>query len=184
MFELRIPESSYWDEEKEEFVSVPGTVLLLEHSLRSISKWESITHKPFLGTKEHTIQDSVLYIKCMTTNKKVDDSVYGQISVNDVYRVNDYIDDPMTATTITDPSELMKHGVGHGRTITSELIYYWMVAHRIPAEYQNWHLNRLLMLIRICNIESQPPKKQNPRELAMMYDKLNKERLAKLKTRG
>lgn len=184
MLELLIPESSYWDEEKEEFVSIPRTLLLLEHSLRSISKWEAITHRPFLDNKEHSVQDSVLYIKCMTTNKQVDPSVYGRISVDDIMKVNEYIDDPMSATQITDISEVTKKGVGRGRTITSELIYYWMTVHNIPAEYQNWHMNRLLMLIKICNLESQPPQKRNPKELAAMYDKLNRERKAKWRTRG
>lgn len=184
MLELRVEGSSFWDEEKEEFVSVPETLLLLEHSLRSISKWESITHKPFLGDQEHSLKDSILYIKCMTTNKKVDEAVYGRLTIADIQKVNDYIDDPMTATQITDLAEVTKHGVGHGRIVTSELIYYWMVAHRIPAEYQNWHLNRLLMLIKICNLENQPPKKRNPRELAIMYEKLNAERKAKWKTKG
>lgn len=184
MLELRVEGSSFWDEEKEEFVSVPETLLLLEHSLRSISKWESITHKPFLGDQEHSLKDSILYIKCMTTNKKVDEAVYGRLTITDVQKVNDYIDDSMTATQITDLAEVTKHGVGHGRIVTSELIYYWMVAHRIPAEYQNWHLNRLLMLIKICNLENQPPKKYNSRELAQMYSKLNAQRKAKLHTRG
>lgn len=185
MLELRVEGSSFWDEEKEEFVTVPETLLLLEHSLRSISKWESITHKPFLGMETHSIQDSILYIKCMTTNKKpVDEAVYRRLSVDDILKVNNYIDDPMSATQITDISEVTKQGVGRGRTVTSELIYYWMVAHRIPAEYQNWHLNRLLMLIKICNLETQPPKKHTPRELASMYDKLNRERQKKWHTKG
>lgn len=186
MLELPIFGGEYWDEDRERFVRTKSFTLQLEHSLVSLSKWETITQKPFLGDKTHSYDDTILYIKCMTVNhKSVDEAIYGLLTANQIEQIQAYIDNPMTATWFNDNQDGLSHpAVNRGEVITSELIYYWMVANQIPAEYQKWHLNRLLTLLRICNLKNAPPKKMSQRDRIAMYAKLNEERCRKLNTRG
>ena len=48
MLQITIPEQELWDEEKEEFLYIKSYTLCLEHSLLSVSKWESKWKKPFI----------------------------------------------------------------------------------------------------------------------------------------
>lgn len=180
MLQLAIPPSNYWNEELEEFVTTKGAVLQLEHSLISLSKWESKWKKPFLVAKPHTEEETIDYIRCMTLTQNVDPLVYYALRNEHIDQVSAYIDDPMTATTIQD----RKPGRNRPEVVTSELIYYWMVAHQIPFECQKWHLNRLLILIRVCNIKNAPPEKMGRRETLAHNRQLNASRLAARGTRG
>lgn len=186
MLELTIRGAEYWDEDLEKFVYARTTTLQLEHSLVSLSKWESITHKPFLSEKEHSYEETLLYVKCMTVNyKNVSDDVYGLLTTNQIKQIQDYIDDSMTATWFNEKQSGLTHpSVNKGETVTSELIYYWMVANQVPSDYQKWHLNRLLTLLRICNVKNAPPQKMSKRNTIAMYAKLNEERCKRLNTRG
>lgn len=178
MLKITIKGPEFYDEEKQEFTYGKDTTLTLEHSLVSISKWEAKYHKPFMKEKEKmTSEETIEYIKFMTLTQNVDPEVYNRINNNVIKQIADYIKDPMTATWF---SNTKKRG-GTKRIITSELLYYQMVAYNIPFECQKWHLNRLLTLIRVCEEESQPKKKKSQREALMEQAAINKARRAKKK---
>lgn len=168
-----------WDEVKEEFVEATTQTLQLEHSLISLSKWESKWCKPFLSKEKKTTEEVVDYIKFMTLNS-VDPTIYDHLSSENFAKIDEYINAPMTATTFSENNQ----SKGGREIITSELIYYWMVALNIPFECQKWHLNRLLTLVRVCNIKNQPPKKRSKRETASSYAALNAARRKQMNTKG
>lgn len=187
MLEIIIESREVFNETKQEFITYPRTVLQLEHSLISISKWESKWHKPFLQSSDNLNQDEILdYIKCMTISPgKVDDNIYLLLSQKNVDDIINYIKNPMTATWFSEN----KKGPRSREIITSELIYYWMVALQIPFECQKWHLNRLLTLIRVCNAKNEEANPNNKNKLsksALMSRNaaLNAQRKAKLHTKG
>lgn len=158
MFKLVIPGQELYNEITNEFSEVKDTVLQLEHSLVSLSRWESITHKPFLVDHPPKSDDDMrLYIQCMTVTQNVDPKVYECITRKEIDMVLKYIDDPMTATWFKDDKA---KGVGNktGEIITSEYLYYLMIELGIPSEYQKWHLNRLMTLIRILSVKSKGNK--------------------------
>ena len=178
MLLINIPQTELYDEVKNEFTFVKKQTLVLEHSLLSLSKWESKWHKPFLSKKEKTDEETLDYIRCMIVNN-VDENVMACISSDMIEQVNTYIQDSMTATTV--PQDKSK---SNRETVTAELIYYWMVALRIPFECQKWHLNRLLTLIDVCSIKSQPPKKLSQRALLSRNASLNAARRRALHSKG
>lgn len=181
MLTIKIPDMEYFDEESQEFVSIKGRILELEHSLISISKWEAKWHKPFLSTDERTVEQTIDYIKCMTINSKgIDDTVYNGLSMENIKAINDYINDSMSATWFNDQNNKKPSR----EVVTSELIYYWMVAYQIPSEYEKWHLNRLMNLIRICNIKNQPDKKMSKSAIMRQNRALNEARKKKFNTSG
>lgn len=169
-----------WDEQKEEFVEAKTQVLQLEHSLVSLSKWESKWCKPFLTDNNKTEEELLDYIKFMTLTQNVDPEVYSHLSRENYQQINDYINAPMTATTFSEN----RQGKRNREVITSELIYYWMVALNIPFECQKWHLNRLITLVRVCNIKNEPPKKRSKRETASNYAALNAARRKQFNSKG
>lgn len=181
MLRITVPGLEYWDEQKEEFVAKKEQTLQLEHSLVSLSKWEAKWCKPFLSKKSEMSNEEMFdYIKCMTVTPNVDPEVYSRLTPKNISEINEYINSPMTATTFFEDKRTKKNK----ETITSELIYYWMIAHNIPSEYQKWHLNRLLTLIRVCNIKNSPPKKKSRKEIMSEYAALNAARRAQLNTKG
>ena len=168
-----------WDEQTQEFIPPPVKVLQLEHSLVSLSKWESKYCKPFLST-DKTDEETLDYIKMMTITQNVDPKVYNHLTQNNIEEIRKYIHAPMTATTF--PKE--RRSRRNNEVITNEVIYHWMVALNIPFECQKWHINRLLTLIRVCEIKSQPPKKMSKRETMSNYRALNEARKKQLNTKG
>lgn len=180
MLKIAVSATELWDEKREEFLSVKPQVLTMEHSLVSISKWEAKWCKPFLSDKPKDDTEVRDYIRCMTTTQNVDPMVFYALSNRDIARINEYIAAPMTATWFSED----KTGMARKQQITSELIYYWMIALRIPFECQKWHLNRLLTLIRVCNIKNQPPKKRSKREILSRNAALNAARRQQLNSRG
>lgn len=185
MLKLVIPESEYFDEEKQEFITIKPTVLQLEHSLVSLSKWESKWHKPFLSDKNLTFEETVDYIRCMTITQNVDSNVYYGLTDSNIKEVMSYIEDPMTATTFTeDAFKGSESKMRKKEIVTSELIYYWMIALNIPMECQKWHLSRLITLVRVCEIKNQPPKKMSKSEIMSRNRALNTARKARLGSRG
>ncbi len=180
MLTITIPAREVYNDETEEFLSVKETTLQLEHSLISISKWESKWHVPFLNTPEMTPEQMFDYIRCMTIKDNIDPSVYQCLTAGNIQQIQEYINDPMTATTINE-----RNPKSHSREIiTSEVLYYQMIALTIPFECQKWHLNRLIMLIRVCAIKNQPPKKMGKHELASRNRALNAARRQQLHTKG
>lgn len=180
MISITIPATEAFDEIKGEFIYSKEQTLQLEHSLISISKWESKWCKPFISNDEKSPEEVIDYVKCMTLNPTVDDSVYRCLTKTNMKEINDYIDASMTATTFFEE----KNGKRNREIITSELIYYWMIALNIPFECQKWHLNRLLTLIRVCNIKNQPPKKMSKKEIMSRNASLNAARKQKFNTKG
>lgn len=169
-----------WDERNETFVSFPAQTLQLEHSLVSLSKWESKWHKAFLSKKERSLEETIDYIKCMTITPHVDPSVYYRLSSDNIREIDEYIENPMTATVIREN----KNGQINNDVITSELIYYWMIALNIPFECQKWHLNRLITLIRVCNLKNAPAKKMSTGEIMRRNAALNAARRQQLNSKG
>lgn len=181
MLVLKIPTSEEWDETNQCFVYGDAFTLQLEHSLISISKWEGKWKKPFLSKNSMTSEQTVDYIKCMTITQNVPEDVYSRLTSENYAQISEYIESPMTATWF---SQVEEKGKLNSEQITAELIYYWMIALQIPFECQKWHLNRLLTLIRVCNIKNQPPKKMSQRELLERNRALNAKRRAEMKSRG
>lgn len=169
-----------WDEANEEFVIYKPQTLQLEHSLVSLSKWESKWCKAFLSDKDKTYEETIDYIRCMTVTPHADPTVYTRLTKENVEAINNYISAPMTATYISEE----KNGRKSRETVTAELIYYWMIALNIPFECQKWHLNRLLMLIRVCNVKNSPPKKMGRNALMRRNSALNAARRNKLHSKG
>lgn len=168
-----------FNEKTGEFFNTKEQTLQLEHSLVSLSKWESKWNKAFLSKEQKTTEQILDYIRCMTITQNVNPDVYNALTNENIETINNYINSPMTATVFYD-----KNSKKSNETVTSELIYYWMIALNVPMECQRWHLNRLLTLIRVCNIKNTPPKKMNKRELMSRNAALNAARRSKLNTRG
>lgn len=180
MLQIVIPASEGWDEKRQEFVNIKEQRLQLEHSLISLSKWESKWQKPFLSSNDKTSEEIIDYIRCMTLNQHVDPDIYYGLTEENMRKINEYIESPMTATTFNNFS----NNQGGHEIFTSEVIYYWMIAQGIPFECQKWHLNRLLTLIRVCNVKNSPPKKMSRAELSRHYAHLNAQRKKKMQTKG
>lgn len=180
MLPITIPERELWDEKKQEFIYIKEQTLQLEHSLVSLSKWESKWHKPFFSKQSKTFEETIDYIRFMTITQNVSPEVYYGLSPQNVVDINAYIENPMTATTF--PNK--ERNTINKEQITAELIYYWMIALDIPFECRKWHLNQLLTLIRVCNVKNQPPKKTSKREIASQYAALNAARRKQLNTKG
>lgn len=180
MLQIIIPSTELWDEVKSEFINTKEQVLQLEHSLVSVVKWEAKWCKVFLSKKEKTYEETIDYIKCMTITQNVNPDVYKCLTKENLEQINNYISAPMTATWFSDE----KTRSSNREQVTSELIYYWMIAFNIPFECQKWHLNRLLTLIRVCNIKNKDPKKMSKRDIMSRNAALNAARRKQLNTRG
>ena len=179
MLKIEFPESEFWDEINGEFVVQKKTVIQLEHSLVSVSKWESKWHKPFLSKGKKTPEETIDYIRCMTITQNVDPSVYVRINNKILEQVEEYISNPMSATWFSKSKERPNREV-----ITAEIIYYWMIALNIPFECQKWHLNKLLTLIQVCNIKNSPNKKMSKKEILRNNAAINAARRKALNTKG
>lgn len=180
MLSINIAKTKLWDEINEEFILIDEQTIELEHSLVSLSKWESKWHKPFLNKEEKTTEETLDYIKCMTVTPNVKPEVYICLTNEHMQAINEYIQNPMTATTFSNDKNSKKSR----EIITSELIYFWMISMQIPVEFENWHLNRLITLIRVCEIKNNPPKKMSGKEIRSRNAALNAARRQQLGTKG
>ena len=184
MLSLLVPPTEVFDETQQRFVQVTNRcyTLSLEHSLVSLSKWEMKWKKPFLGEKQLDKDALLDYIRCMTLTQNVPENVYKAIGMHPelLTRITKYIEDPMTATTITEHEKKAKNR----EIVTSEIIYYMMIELNIPVEFQKWHLNRLLTLIRVINLKQRGSKKMSPSAVRAQNKELNALRRARLKSRG
>lgn len=179
MLKLKILSTESYDEIKEEFIYSKEQVLQLEHSLVSLSKWESKWNTPFLAKTEKTEKEIIDYIKCMTITQNVDDKVYKGLTKTNIEEVEKYIRSEMTATTFSKDNKTVNREI-----ITSEIIYYWMISLNIPVEFQKWHLSRLLTLINVCNIKNSPSKNMSKKEMMSRNSEINNARRKKLNTKG
>lgn len=180
MLQITIPAAEQWDEQKQEFVYTKEQTLRLEHSLVSLSKWESRWNKAFLSKKKKTYEETLDYIKCMTITQNVKPEVYNFLGNENLQKIQTYIDAPMTATYFSNDG----NGSPSREVVTSELIYYWMIALNIPFECQKWHLNRLLTLIKVCNIKNTPPKKMSRQQIMSRNAALNAARRKQFNSKG
>ena len=179
---ITIPEQEFFNSATNEFYTIKSTTLNIEHSLVSISKWESKWHVAFLDDKvEKTNEMLIDYIKCMTITQNVDPLIYEHLPADVISEINDYISDPMTATIFSD---LNRSNGNRGEFVTSELVYYWMIAQNIPLECEKWHFNRLMTLIRICSEKNTPSKKMNKRDILNRNRALNEARKKASGSRG
>lgn len=182
MLTIILPATESYDEVLEQFVYSEEVVLELEHSLVSLSKWESKFRKPFLGKEKKTDEEVIFYIEAMTVSSNFSKEVYNRLTIKDVEEINAYISSTESATTFSDAHE--RRGPGRAEVITSELVYYWMTVYNIPFECQHWHLNRLFSLLRICNIKNSKEKKMSRSAAAAQQRSLNAQRRAQLGTSG
>lgn len=180
MLTLKVPVVEAFDEATKKIVVSEYFLLELEHSLASLSRWEQKFEKPFLGTDEKSSEETLWYIKAMTLTPNVPDALYSRLTTENLKAVTEYINAKMTATTITE------HGPRRPsrEVITAEIIYYWMVSLNIPFECQYWHLNKLITLVRVCNLKNAPAKPMNRKSAAQQQRALNAQRRAQHGTRG
>lgn len=183
MLKIVVPSWEDWDPVNNKFLYGKEVELTLEHSLVSISKWESKYHTPYLSETPKTDDEILYYIKCMTIskpNKEINDDVYKHLSYENIKAIEEYISNPMTATTFSN----LPPRRGRREVVTSELIYYWMIALNIPFECQRWHLNRLLTLVQVASIKNQPAKKMKRGDVMAQNRALNAARRAKHHSQG
>ena len=182
MIRILLPEKELYDEVNNKFVYLPSRELILEHSLVSISKWERKWRKSFLNTDDKSFDEVMDYIKCMCVEELEDENDLYRLSEENVSDINAYIQDSMTATTFSDFSD--NKNTKSREIITSEIIYYWMIANNIPFECQYWHLNKLLTLIKVCSIKNSPEKKMSTSEILSRNKALNAARRKKMNSKG
>lgn len=174
MLIIKIPGTEFWNEQTGEFHTTKDQVLKMEHSLLSVYKWEAKYHKSFLSTRNKTNDEIEYYFQCMTKNQDVDPMAFKCLTPEQIVKIKEYIEDPMTATTINRRST----GNNSRQIITAEIIYYWMVSFGIPLEFEKRHLNHLLRLIDVCDIKNSPSKKQKRSDTARQYRQMNAARKA------
>ena len=180
MLQITVPAVELYDEKNEEFIYAKERTLQLEHSLVSLSKWESKWCKPFISKTNKTDEEVKDYVKCMTITQNVEPDVYDRLTPSNYDEIEKYINAPMTATTFKEG----RGGKKNTGIITNEIIYFWMVSLNIPKECEKWHLNRLLTLIRVCNEKNAPSKKMSKSDIMKQNAALNAARRQKLNSKG
>lgn len=180
MLVIKVPGIELFDEVLQVFVNAEEFVLELEHSLVSLSKWESKFEKPFLGSEEKTDEEVFAYIEAMILTEEYPSDVLTRLTKENIQQINEYIESKMTATWFNDKQKPKKSN----EVITAELIYYWMISFNIPIEFQHWHLNRLFTLIKIFSVKNAPKEKMSKRDLLARNRELNERRKAELGTAG
>lgn len=180
MLQIMIPGTELFDEQTGEFINSKDKIIQLEHSLISLSKWEEKWCKPFFSKEEKTTEETIDYFRCMTITPNVDPNIYNCLTSENVEKIKAYIDAPMTATTFSKQENTRFNR----EIITNEIIYYWMISLNIPVEFQKWHLNKLLTLIRVCNVKNQPSKKRSKRDIMSTNAAINAARRKQMNTKG
>lgn len=179
MLTIQISGTELYDEVRNEFIEVKPQTIVLEHSLVSISKWESKFHKPYLNQKKFTEEETEYYLKCMTLTQNVDPNLYKALSFDNARDIKEYMDNVMTATTFKEEKSKGKDPI-----ITAELVYYWMICYNIPFECQKWHIRKLLALIKVCQLKNSPQQKMSKQEIYARNRSLNEARRKKFNTKG
>lgn len=182
MLQIKIPETELYDGQNDEFITIGGIALELEHSLLAVNKWESKWHVPLLGSEEKTKEQMLDYIRCMTITPDVNPIIY-RFLPNEIYsKIIEYIQDSHTATTINNIAN--RTNGGKKEKITAEIIYYWMISFGVPMEFEERNLNQLFTLLSVLSIKNSPPKKMGKREAAQWRAEQNALRRAKYGSKG
>ena len=177
---VTIPDREFFDQANNRFLTIRGRSLTFEHSLLSITKWESKWHKPYLSKNPKTREEAIDYLRCMCLDKVNDPSIFMAVDAKSMKEISEYIENPMTATTFRDDNKKQSHEI-----ITNEIVYYWMTELNIPFDpCQKWHFNRLMTLIRVASIKKQPSKKMGKKEWAAQRSAINAQRRAKYNSKG
>lgn len=179
MLTVKVPQSEFFDEETDEFFTIHEQTLTLEHSLVAIAKWESKYHKSFFSKTPKTGPELIEYYRCMTITQNVNPFVYMVLGEENIKKIQEYMEDPMTATTIKRSKR-----ANSGTITTSDTIYYLMIQLGIPFECQKWHINRLLTLIEVCEEENKPKKKMSNKQILSEYSEINAARRARMHSKG
>lgn len=179
MLEITTMEDEFYEPKTNKFIQIPACTLTLEHSLISLAKWESKWHMPYFDTNKTPAQD-LDYIRCMVIGNIRNDHVFETLSLDNIIKIRGYIKDPMTATTFNKKSG----GKSKKEIVTAETIYAHMFSHSVPIECQKWHLNRLLTLLRVCDLRNTPREKMTKQQTAKWNAEQNAARKAKYNTRG
>lgn len=168
-----------YDADKGLFYNTKDTVLKLEFSLVSISKWESIWKKPFLTSQGNfTAEEYISFLECMTITQNVDPMIYKTLSQENLLSIKNYCEDSMTATTFKTVGSRSRE------VITAELVYYWMFSLQIPKECEKWHFNKLMTLIRVFTEKNQKPKKMSKSDIYARQKALNAKNRARYHSKG
>lgn len=185
MLTIEVVMEEAYNEEKKEFVVLHSETLEIEHSLASLSLWESKWKKPFLSEENKTSEELLDYVRCMVTNDYSEETIQN-LSQKNVSDISEYINERRSATWFSEDEKDTNKNPFHKEIVTSELVYYWMVTLQIPFECQHWNLSRLMTLIQVCNLKNQPEsnKKMSRRELLERNRALNAARRKKLDTKG
>jgi hypothetical protein len=181
MLELIVHEKEFYQQDTNKFIQIPECTLTLEHSLISLAKWESKWAIPYFSEIPKTPKQDLDYIRCMVVGNIKDNRIFEALSATDIHKIQKYIAAPMTATTFTTPT---KKSSPKKEVMTAEVIYAHMFAHRISIECQKWHLNRLLTLLKVCDLQNAPKEKLSKKQTAMWNAEQNAARRAKYNTRG
>ena len=176
---VKIKPTEIFNEDTNEFILIEEQSLEFEHSLVSLSKWEAKHHKYFISNPDISYSEMVDYIRCMCLSD-VSDTVLSCLTKDHIEEISKYISDPMTATKFYRNGNSKRSD----ERVTSELIYYWMIVQNIPVEFQHWHLNRLLTLIRLCSSKQEKPKKMSQSEIMRQNSRINAARRARLNSKG
>lgn len=181
MLTIKVPLKEGFDDELDEFVILESYTFSLEHSLVSLSKWEAKFEKPFLSPNPKTAEETLWYIRCMAFDEEISDHILNKLSEQNIREINEYINGKQSATWFKEAVDLPAKSP---EIITAEIIYYWMLTLNVEKACEDWHLNKLITLIRVCNEKNAPPKKTNSADLARNRRLLNEERLARYGTEG
>ena len=180
MLTVRVPLAETFNDDTQMFEVSKSFDLDLEHSLASMSKWEQSFERPFLGSEDKTPEETIAYIMMMAIDPKTPLEIFAKLSKEDFEEINRYISAKMTATWFREePNHRPSREI-----ITAEVIYQWMIHHNVWLEAENWHINKLLTLLRVCTEKTKQPKKMNRRQQIAERQRLNAERLAKNGGRG
>lgn len=175
MLKIHIPTDEVFDEETNMFHTVSGFDLKFEHSLRSISEWESRYKKPFLSS-EKTSEEMIDYFRMMSLDENFDDSFFSQEVLDSLI---EYINIKPTATVINHQDDDKK-----GPILTSEVIYAYMANAQVPFTCDNWNIHRLMTLLEVIGVLNKPKKKMSQEETISRNKSLNEQRREKLGTSG
>lgn len=189
MLKIYIPGGELYSEDQNQFYDVDGVELILEHSLKSIHEWEQKYHKPYLSQEKKTLEERSFYIQCMTLNldEVLNAFEYFYTNIPDIVfkEVDEYLNDPMTATKIGNRSDKEPSQFSEDKVLTAEVIYAYLVLLNIPFECASWNFNTLMTLIKVVSIKkSDGGQKMSMAEIARQNQMINEKRRKRFHSKG